>query len=191
MNLTAEGLICPICKKVDFSSVEELLTHSEACMKSPALSEAGFICPECKEIFAEPDSLVTHVERVHTSESSNASRPSLIEREIDDLFGGQDILGMAGKDKEKNVTGEEEPWIDELKKHEEQFRRKQALIEFYKTREPSKLDSVDNILSNYAFRDVVASLKKTYGEVPSGWEKELGWFSTGKYSILLAFSGIF
>ena len=167
--------------KATFSEIEELLAHSESCTGSPPEDTQGFICPECKAAFSDPDTLIDHVQSTHNSAEGGKGAAGVtiakLEREIDDLFGGQDLLGM-GKDKAPVDEGEL-PWIDELKKHETQFQRKQALIEFYKTREPSKLDAVDNILSNYSFRDVVTSLKKTYGEVPLGWEKELGWFSSG------------
>jgi hypothetical protein len=32
---------------------------------------------------------------------------------------------------------------------------------------------VEEILQKYKFKDLVGSLKKKYGAVPTGWEKEL------------------
>ena len=179
LNSNAEGLLCPQCKQ-SFGSIDDLLTHSESC----AGEAQGFICPECKATFDDPESLVDHVEEAHREEGASGQTIKKIEREIDDLFGGTLRIGV--KEEKDKAESEELPWMDELKKHELQFRRKQALIEFYKTRDPSKLDAVDNILTNYAFRDVVSSLKKTYGQVPPGWEKELGWFNTGPTSQAIA-----
>ena len=50
-------------------------------------------------------------------------------------------------------------------------RRKQALTEFYKRREPAKLSDVDMLLSGkYEFGEVVKSLQHKYGELPEGWD---------------------
>ena len=55
--------------------------------------------------------------------------------------------------------------------------KRQALTEFYKKHDPSKIPEIDNLLQNYAIKDVATSLKKKYKEVPRGWEKEIkGWF---------------
>jgi hypothetical protein len=49
------------------------------------------------------------------------------------------------------------------------------LQEYYEVQHTKRLGAVDTILSHYTFKDVVRSVKKKYGEVPPGWEKELTW----------------
>ena len=58
--------------------------------------------------------------------------------------------------------------------------KQQQLQEYYEVQHTKRLGAVDTILSHYVFKDVVRSVKKKYGEVPPGWEKELAtaWIPT-------------
>jgi hypothetical protein len=47
--------------------------------------------------------------------------------------------------------------------------RKEQLAAFYQVHEPSKIPEVENLLSQYKYEDVVASLTKKYGKLPDGW----------------------
>eukprot|EP00937_MAST-01D_sp_MAST-1D-sp2_P007021 g7021.t1 len=47
--------------------------------------------------------------------------------------------------------------------------RKAQLVRFYEQHEPSKIAMVDELLTKYPLRNVVASLQKKYGTVPEGW----------------------
>ena len=49
-------------------------------------------------------------------------------------------------------------------------RRKIEFIQFYKKRDPSMIPKVDALLTGHRFADIVASLKKKYGEAPPGWD---------------------
>ena len=51
--------------------------------------------------------------------------------------------------------------------------RRQELVDFYRTYEPSKLPEVDWLLINYPLKDTVKSLWAKYGRIPVGWETEL------------------
>jgi hypothetical protein len=53
-------------------------------------------------------------------------------------------------------------------------RRRAALVAFYRDKNAGKLASVDELLCKYRFSHTARSLQERYGEMPEGWEEELG-----------------
>ena len=51
-------------------------------------------------------------------------------------------------------------------------RRRKQLIQFYEQHNPAKLAQIDDLLANYKFADILASLRTAYGTVPDGWEED-------------------
>ena len=47
--------------------------------------------------------------------------------------------------------------------------RRDELVAFYTSREPSKLANVDLLLSHYRVEDIAESLRSKYGALPDGW----------------------